>query len=525
MRDEHQLGPHCSYWQVRAILFLLGSCIDNRSPLSKGVIIQVLDFSASTPSAKAVKASGYGGAVRYISPARQSWMQAKPATKAQTDQYRAESLSQAFVWQYGGSESPDTLRGFKGGVEDAKAANDNLIKAGCAGYPVFFAVDFNATLAQWNSTIVEYFKGAASVLGVSRVGIYGHSRIIAWAVEDGAIGRAGSKYLAWQTKAWSNGERAPEAVLYQGTVNVTGPEGIQVDVNDVLNDYWGQGPVSSTPTPKKEVSSKMAITPKPEWRGDPTFLPDVLKAFGCSVDILDGAFDRGHGDFGAIKGIIVHHIGSNKYAPYNIAHHPELGLCAQLHLSREGKYTLCGVGVAYHAGRGSYPGWQTNNANWEAIGIEAESNGTDPWPAAEMDAYYRGCAAILWFLGKRATTQTLLSHWEYSRAAQGKWDPGAGNGVSGAVMEMNSFRDRVNHYIDNPPFLTNSEEDDDVAFDEITRKYKSRVDGSTVTMRPIDALLNVDAHSFVSRANSEKIMAEQKRQAELLAKIAEKVGV
>lgn len=57
-------------------------------------------------------------------------------------------------------------------------------------------------------------------------------------------------------------------------------------------------------------------------------------------------------------------------------------------------------------------------------------------------------AAILWKLGKNATTQTIISHWEYSRAAQGKWDPGAGNGVSGAVMDMNHFRKQVQKYID-----------------------------------------------------------------------------
>ncbi|MDK6538427.1 hypothetical protein QP255_24055, partial [Escherichia coli] len=48
--------------------------------------------------------------------------------------------------------------------------------------------------------------------------------------------------------------------------------------------------------------------------------------------------------------------------------------------------------------------------------------------------------------------------------------------------------------------------EDDVAFDNIETRYKSRVSGSNVTMRPIDALLNADAHSFVARANTDKIL-------------------
>lgn len=198
----------------------------------------------------------------------------------------------------------------------------------------------------------------------------------------------------------------------------------------------------------------MTITPTPNWRGDPVWLADVIRAYGVKVEELPGWKQWGNGDFGAIKGIIVHHTGHNTTSAQYIARNPGLGnaLSSQIHLSRSGVATLCGVGIAYHAGRGSYHGWQTNNANWESIGIEAQSDGTSAWPKAELDAYYRICAAILMKLGKRATPQTLISHWEYSRAAQGKWDPGAGNGVSGAVMDMDAFRARVNWHIDNPPW-------------------------------------------------------------------------
>lgn len=200
----------------------------------------------------------------------------------------------------------------------------------------------------------------------------------------------------------------------------------------------------------------MTITPTPNWRGDPVWLADVIRAYGVKVEELPGWKQWGNGDFGAIKGIIVHHTGHNTTSAQYIARNPGLGnaLSSQIHLSRTGVATMCGVGIAYHAGRGTYFGWQTNNANWESIGIEAQSDGTSAWPAVEMDAYYKICAAILMKLGKRATTQSLISHWEYSRAAQSKWDPGAGNGMSGAVMDMDVFRAKVNWHIDNPPWKT-----------------------------------------------------------------------
>lgn len=229
------------------------------------------------------------------------------------------------------------------------------------------------------------------------------------------------------------------------------------------------------------------VNPNPSWRGDPTFLPEVLKQFGVRVQEWPGWRDRGHGDFGRIQGIVVHHTGTNTDIPGYIAQHPELGLCSQIHLNRDGTAVLTGVGIAWHAGAGWFTNWPTNAANQVSIGIEAASDGTSPWPPAMLDAYYRCCAAILWFLGKRATPDTLLGHKEYSGAAQGKWDPGG--------IDMNDFRARVNKYIDNPPFGGKKEETE-VDFDRLDRRYRSRVPGSTVDMTPLDALLNADSHAY-----------------------------
>lgn len=204
----------------------------------------VIDFSAGFPDAAAIKNAGHEGVVAYISPAREPWMKGKPLTKEVVDRYKAQGLSIAVVWQYGGANNADTLRGVVGGRDDAKAAAAQLEKIGLKDHPVFFAVDFNVTLSQWNSTVVEYFRGAAEVLGRQRVGIYGHSRAVAWAKEDGVVADFGDGHvLGWVTSSWSDDRGEGYAVLYQGTHNVPGPSGIQIDINTVLHSQWGQAPV------------------------------------------------------------------------------------------------------------------------------------------------------------------------------------------------------------------------------------------------------------------------------------------
>ncbi|WP_081872985.1 peptidoglycan recognition protein family protein [Nocardia otitidiscaviarum] len=177
---------------------------------------------------------------------------------------------------------------------------------------------------------------------------------------------------------------------------------------------------------------------------DPIWLPEMLRAAGLEVREFPGWRDRGHGDFGQIWGVIAHHTGSNPPSnnPGYIAQHPTLGLASQLHLSRDGVYTICGVGIANHAGYGSYPGLPTNNANAKTIGIEAENNGTEGWSPAQYDAYVRGVAAILRRLGHGASH--VIGHKEWAGAAQGKWDPGG--------MDMHEFRADVEKAMtDHPP--------------------------------------------------------------------------
>jgi hypothetical protein len=171
---------------------------------------------------------------------------------------------------------------------------------------------------------------------------------------------------------------------------------------------------------------------------DPVWLPEVLRAAGLVVHEYPGWRERGHGDFGSIWGIVVHHTGSFGESPRGIAEHPELGLASQLYLSREGEYTICGVGIAWHAGMGSYLGLPDDEANQYTIGIEAANDGGGtpgkphhlPWPDKQYDAYVRGVAAILEHLDQPSSH--VIGHKEWAGREQGKWDPGG--------IDMNIFR-------------------------------------------------------------------------------------
>lgn len=131
-----------------------------------------------------------------------------------------------------------------------------------------------------------------------------------------------------------------------------------------------------------------------------------------------------------------------------------------------------------------------------------------------LDVYHRTVAAILWYLGLPASR--CISHWEYSLVAQGKWDPGAGNGRAGQVMDMDHFRARVQHYIDNPPFM----EGIDTMTLDLNRRYQFRTpEGYYEGEKPgdgtlVDVWLNTDTHAWVTRVNTERILQQLQKQHE-----------
>ena len=158
-----------------------------------------------------------------------------------------------------------------------------------------------------------------------------------------------------------------------------------------------------------------------------TWLPDILKAAGLTVQAVDGWQTRGHGDFGKPLGVLAHHTCGPKDGDIRDLHvlvdgRSDLaGPLCNLGLARSGVFWVVAAGKAWHAGAGNWQG--VTDGNSHLIGIEAENvgDGHDPWPAAQMDAYKRGCAAILAHIG--AEPIMVGAHKEYALPRGRKDDP------------------------------------------------------------------------------------------------------
>ncbi|DAZ90363.1 peptidoglycan recognition protein family protein [Mycobacteroides abscessus] len=190
-----------------------------------------------------------------------------------------------------------------------------------------------------------------------------------------------------------------------------------------------------------EPSEPGVLTPTPGFSGDPFWLADVLRAEGLNVVEMDGWRERGEGDQGVLWGAVFHHTGNVNETPEGIAFHPDLGLAAHLLIRPDGTVWVCGIGMANHAGVGSWPGIRTDNANPVTIGVEVailpekDAPHRTGWPAVQYDATVKTFAAILRKLA--LGSDRAISHKEWAQLGpagyrQGKWDPGA--------IDMNIFR-------------------------------------------------------------------------------------
>jgi hypothetical protein len=163
------------------------------------------------------------------------------------------------------------------------------------------------------------------------------------------------------------------------------------------------------------------------------WLPQVLRNAGLTVTEVPGWQNRGHGDEGQVLGVLCHHTcgplhGDLPDLNVLVDGRPDLGgpLC-NLGLGRSGAFWMIAAGKGWHAGAGNWQGITDGNSH--LIGIEAENIGTsdkagnplEPWPAVQMNAYKRCCAAILKHIGAKSIM--CAGHKEFARPIGRKDDP------------------------------------------------------------------------------------------------------
>ena len=155
--------------------------------------LKLIDFTHRQVPPDLIKSAGYAGALVYVSELRPGAdFDFKPVAREYADALRAAGLHVVSCYQYGkpGWPTPsDITRGFDGGVADAQTAlRLHSAAGGPDSAPIFFSIDEDIDLDTWKSTAAEWLRGINSVLGVNRTGVYGHSRVCAWAIADGVIG-------------------------------------------------------------------------------------------------------------------------------------------------------------------------------------------------------------------------------------------------------------------------------------------------------------------------------------------------
>ena len=125
-----------------------------------------VDYSWARPGGAALKAAGKTFAVRYL---LQDGQGGKGLDRSEYDDLIANGIDVAVVYE---TYAARAKSGSAGGVEDAHAAQAALNALGLPNnMPIYFAVDYDAPESD-QGVIDAYLRGAASVIGMDRVGVY-----------------------------------------------------------------------------------------------------------------------------------------------------------------------------------------------------------------------------------------------------------------------------------------------------------------------------------------------------------------
>ncbi|MEV4567811.1 N-acetylmuramoyl-L-alanine amidase [Nonomuraea sp. NPDC049419] len=128
-----------------------------------------------------------------------------------------------------------------------------------------------------------------------------------------------------------------------------------------------------------------------------TQLADVARRTGHPVTEVSGWRGRGHGPQPEVRGIVCHHTagpaGGGDYPSLAVVRdgRPDLeGPLSHFGLGRSGHIYVIAAGRCWH----NAPSTSAFHDNSSSIGIEAENDGSQPWPAAQLDAYRKLCAEL-----------------------------------------------------------------------------------------------------------------------------------
>lgn len=197
------------------------------------VVSRGVDYAFSRPDITCLRNNGYSFACRYVW-SGQVPPSAKLLQKAEADRLKAAGFRIVSNFE---SWANRCLDGYAAGQADARVAVANTVAAGGpSSAVVYFSVDFDASGTQLTGAVAQYFRGACSILGVARVGVYGGYRSVKSIVDQGL-----AEWI-WQTYAWSGGVWDHRANIRQvrNGVNLCGGD---LDLNEAHSAQigaWGE---------------------------------------------------------------------------------------------------------------------------------------------------------------------------------------------------------------------------------------------------------------------------------------------
>jgi hypothetical protein len=241
------------------------------------VSVEGVDYSYARPSPVKLHAAGKLFACRYLSVSNSQTV-GKILTRAEANALIDAGLAVVSNFEY---QAGDARGGFSAGARYAVVAEQQARAAGMPpDRPIYFSVDWDASLSDLTGPVAAYFQGIASVLGVKRTGAYGGCKTIDFLFDHKLI------TWGWQTYAWSGGRWDARAHIqqYRNGVNVAGGD---CDLDRAMTaDYgqWGQDmPLSDADIDRivdKVISGLTA---------DKEFLAAVGKAT-WTADVIDNKY-------------------------------------------------------------------------------------------------------------------------------------------------------------------------------------------------------------------------------------------
>ena len=194
------------------------------APKASAADMRLIDFAERLVPPDQIKSAGFDGVLVYVSESRPGAnFDFKPVTREYADAVRAAGLHIVSCYQYGKPGWP-TPSDFTAGTTAAWQTLRQL--CGCTAQPVVRTRRRSSSVSRgYRPQHLE--KRCCPMVSRNQLGTgRGAHRYLWpfpgmwWAVGDGVIGPSttAGHWWAWQTKAWSHGEREPRAVLYQAVV-------------------------------------------------------------------------------------------------------------------------------------------------------------------------------------------------------------------------------------------------------------------------------------------------------------------